>query len=114
MGALPKTHKFGRNKPKYQPNPNAAEKRHHLAVMELPCMGCGSEPSGVAHHPLMESPLQRWRRDHEFVVPVCHTCHAEIHDSYGDEAEWARASKCDLPVRYAEYLRLEAICRGDL
>ncbi len=114
MNALAKTHKPRRIKPKRNIKPTAKEKRYHLQVMDLPCMGCGSEPAGVAHHPLMESPLQRWRRDHEFVVPVCHDCHAQIHDNFGDEVEWSRAMMCDLPVRFAEFLRLEAICRGDL
>ena len=113
-GALAKNHKVGRIKEKYNPKPNAKEKRHHLAVMEMPCMGCDAEPAGVAHHPLMESPLQRWRRDHEFVVPVCHRCHSVIHDDYGDEVEWSQMAMVQLPVRYAEFLRLESICAGIL
>ena len=112
MGALPKNHTFGRVKDKYNPIPNAKERRHHIRVMALPCMGCKAEPAGVAHHPLMQSPLQRWRRDHEFAVPVCDTCHRDIHDVFGNEIEWADKRACELPVRYAEFLRLEAIAEG--
>lgn len=106
MGALPKTTKGNRN-------PASDEKQHHLAVMELDCMGCGAYPT-VAHHPLMQSPLQRWRRDHEFVVPVCGHCHTQIHDVFGNEEKWADANNCQLPVRYAEFLRLESIYAGIL
>ena len=107
MPALPKTTK--------QPRlANASQRRHHIRVMELPCMGCGAEPAGVAHHPLMESPLQTGRRDHEFVVPVCHHCHTDIHDHFGDEMDWAAQRGCDLPVRYAEFLRLESQMGGIL
>lgn len=94
--------------------PTAKEKRYHLWVMELPCMGCGIQPAGVAHHPLMESPLQRSRRDHEFVVPVCHDCHTDIHTFFGNEQRWASSFEVILPVRYAEELRLEAIAEGRL
>lgn len=107
MGALPKTEK--RNI-----NPSALEKQHHLNVMQLPCMGCGSEQGVVAHHPLTESPLQRWRRDHEFVVPVCHHCHTDIHDHFGSEEAWAVDKEKEFPVRYAETLRLEAKADGRL
>ncbi len=105
---------FGRIKPKRNVKPNAKEKAYHLTVMELPCMGCGSQQGVVAHHPLTESPLQRWRRDHEFVVPACCDCHSDIHDKFGDEEAWAEIMECELPVRYAEKLRLDAKAEGRL
>lgn len=103
-----------RIKIKYNPKPTAREKAYHLSVMSLPCMGCCVTPAGVAHHPLMRSPLQRWRRDHEFVVPVCHDCHVDIHTFYGNERIWADAMGATLPMVYAEELREKAISEGGL
>lgn len=83
--------KLARRKPireKYHPVPSKAEKAHHLRLMELPCIGCGVEPCGVAHHVLGHDGIKRWRRDHRIVVPVCHACHTEIHKG---EANWEEA-----------------------
>ena len=70
----------GRIKEKYNPTPTAREKAYHLWLMEeYPCAcGCG-ERSTVVHHPLTEHPEQRWRRDHEFVVPMTGHCHMALH-----------------------------------
>jgi len=70
---------------KYHPTPNKAERAHHLRLIELPCIGCGMEPCGVVHHVLGHDAIKRWRRDHRIVVPVCHSCHTEIHKG---EANW--------------------------
>lgn len=72
--------KPGRIRETYSPVPNAAEKRHHLRLIELPCCcGCGAEPCGIVHHVLGYDHLKRWRRDHRFVVPIFHLCHTEAH-----------------------------------
>lgn len=70
----------GRIKPKYNPDPTAREKAYHLWLMDAyPCVcGCGAV-SGVVHHPLTRHPEQRWRRDHEFVVPMHGFCHMRLH-----------------------------------
>jgi hypothetical protein len=70
----------GRIKPKYNPTPTAREKAFHLWLMdEFPCAcGCG-ERSTFVHHPLEEHPEQRWRRDHEYVVPMTDHCHRALH-----------------------------------
>ncbi len=79
----------GRMREKYHPMPNAAEKRHHMRLIELPCCGCGIEPCGIAHHVLGHELLKRWRRDHRIVVPVCPHCHANIHEG---EPAWEAAN----------------------
>ena len=107
MGALPKIER-GNAKP------TAKQKAYHIWLMDNhDCMACGAYANHV-HHPLMESPLQNGRRDHEFVVPICHYCHTDIHDKYGNEIEWTEAKGCELPVRVAEFHRLEAIAEGRL
>jgi hypothetical protein len=94
--------------------PTAKQKRYHIWVMdEHDCMGCGAF-SNDAHHPLMQSPLQKGRRDHEFVVPVCRPCHTAIHVKYGCEEKWAAAMGCELPVTVTERLWREAKAEGRL
>ena len=113
MGARQKGQPYGRIKQKYNPKRNAREQRHWEWVSEQPCMGCGSQ-SGPPHHPLMESPDQRWRRDHEFIVPICPPCHTEIHDEFGNEEKWAESKGWQLPVRVAEAYRKESQTLGIL
>ena len=70
----------GHIKQRYNPEPTARERRYHEWLMaEYPCAcGCG-EASTVVHHPLTRHPEQRWRRDHEFVVPMADACHRALH-----------------------------------
>ena len=70
----------GRIKLKYNATPTAREKTYHLWLIDThPCAcGCGAV-SGVVHHPLTRHPEQRWRRDHEFVVPMHGLCHMRLH-----------------------------------
>lgn len=75
----------GRIKPKYNPIPNAEERRHEQRLEKLPCIGCGRR-GGICHHTLLSFPAKRFRRDHRFQVPVCNDCHADIHA--GREAAW--------------------------
>lgn len=78
-----------RNKARYNPQPNAAERRHADRVRARPCFGCGA--FGVsAHHTLLDFPEKRGRRDHRYLLPVCHDCHQGdegIH-GIGDEGKW--------------------------
>ena len=78
----------GRIKPKYNPVPTAREKAYHVWLMEtFPCIcGCDGQATHV-HHPLTRHPAQRWRRDHEYVVPMTDPCHRTLHDA-GDEQVW--------------------------
>lgn len=71
---------------KYNPTPTARERKFHLYLMDAyPCAcGCG-KPSTVVHHPLERHPAQRWRRDHEFVVPMHWQCHVDLHDRKGSD-----------------------------
>ncbi len=77
-----------RIKERYNPTPTAREKSYHLWLMEtFPCAcGCGGAAT-VVHHPLTRHPAQRWRRDHEYVVPMMAECHMELHRD-GDEQSW--------------------------
>lgn len=75
-----------RIKPKYNPSPTAQERAFHLWLMDAyPCVcGCGRVATEV-RHPLQRHPAQRWRRDHEFVVPMWWECHREVHRHGSDE-----------------------------
>lgn len=88
--------KHGRIKPKYNPQPNAEERRHEDRLRELPCIGCGAW--GVElHHTMLECPGKRFRRDHRFQIPVCPACHRGrngIH-GLGSEAAWGLANGVD-------------------
>ena len=92
---------LSRIKPKYNPEPTKREKAFHLWLMEnFACVcGCG-RGSTVVHHPLNRHPNQRWRRDHEYVVPMFFECHNELH-GVGNERKW-RDDLC-LPLEAAEY-----------
>lgn len=79
---------------KYNPTPSAKEKRFHLALMQLPCLACGLEPCGVAHHILTDTVEKRWRRDHEMMLPLCDPHHRELH-SAGSEVDWCEANGID-------------------
>jgi hypothetical protein len=70
----------GRIKEKYNPTPTKREREYHEWLMaEYPCAcGCGGR-STVVHHPLTRHPEQRWRRDHEYVVPMTDHCHRALH-----------------------------------
>lgn len=101
-----------RMNPKAGAKPTAKQKRYQIWVIdEHDCIGCGAYAND-AHHPLMESPLQIGRRDHYFVCPVCRPCHTAIHVKYGCEKKWATAMGCELPIRAAERIRLDAIAEG--
>ena len=79
----------GRVKPRYNPQPNAAERRHEQRLEGLPCFGCGRFGVEV-HHTLLDFPAKRWRRDHRFQLPVCPACHRGpqgIH-GIGNEVKW--------------------------
>ena len=71
---------MARLKAKYNPTPTAREKSYHLWLMdEYACVcGCGRYAECV-HHPLTRHPEQRWRRDHEYVVPMASCCHFALH-----------------------------------
>lgn len=84
----PKLRRTQRVKDRYNATPTAREKAFHLWLMETtPCAcGCGGM-ADVVHHPLTRHPRQRWRRDHEYVVPMTYPCHRELHAA-GREDLW--------------------------
>ena len=100
--------RHGRIKPKYNPVPNAKERRHHERLMNLPCLACGGA-GGVVHHVLTRHFEKRWRRDHEWVLPMDDNCHRALH-AHGNEREWCNFD----PVNEAAMLRLESITIGIL
>ncbi len=78
----------GRIKERYNPVPTAREKAYHLWMMtEFSCSCSCGLPSTVVHHPLTRHPEQRWRRDHEFVVPMAAEHHMDLHLN-GNERDW--------------------------
>ena len=76
----------GRMKERYNATPTAREKAYHEWLMQQPCICCGGQ-STVVHHPLTRHPAQRWRRDHEYVVPMRAECHMALHAA-GSEAAY--------------------------
>ena len=100
--------RHGRIKPKYNRVPNAKERRHHERLMNLPCLACGGA-GGVFHHLLSDCSGKRWRRDHEWGLPLCDPCHRALH-AHGNEREWGKFD----PVNEAAMLRLESMQEGIL
>ena len=102
----------GRIKPKYNPRPNAEEKRHEERLEQLPCIGCGKW--GVeCHHTMLDFPEKRFRRDHRFQIPVCPDCHRGkqgIHGIGREELWWASIGKSeDEAIAIIQDLWLESI-----
>ena len=101
--------KFGRMKAKYNPVPNARERAYHEWLLERELCFCCWQMAEVVHHPLQRHPDQRWRRDHEWGLPLCDPCHRALH-AHGNEREWCKFD----PVNEAALLRLESIQEGIL
>lgn len=80
----------GRSKPKYNATPTPRERAYHEWLMQSPCICCGGQ-STVVHHPLQRHQAQRWRRDHEYVVPMRADCHMALHAA-GSEAAYDPAN----------------------
>jgi hypothetical protein len=103
------TPNHGRIKARYNPTPNAAERRHELRLETLPCFGCGR--FGVcAHHTMLDFPAKRWRRDHRYQLPVCPECHQGdngIH-GIGSEREWLASIRVSEADAISEIQRLWA------
>ncbi len=111
MNLIRKIPKQGRIKEKYNPTPNAAEKAYHRWLIDnVPCIKTG-RTAEVVHHPLQRHPHQRWRRDHEYVVPMTDAAHRELHTVYGSEVTFDPGN--NYPVIAAQ-LRHEAIEAGIL
>lgn len=102
---------FLRIKEKYSPKPNARELRHHIRLCNLPCIACGGA-GGVFHHLLSEATGKRWRRDHEYGLPMCDHCHRALH-AHGDERAWCQVQGFDAGTEAAMF-RLESIQAGIL
>ncbi len=108
---LPKLRPFLRIKEKYNPKPNARELRHHIRLCNLPCIACGGA-GGVFHHLLSEATGKRWKRDHEYGLPMCNDCHCALH-GHGDERAWCQVQGFDPSIEAGVY-RLESIQAGIL
>lgn len=107
----PKLRPVLRMKPKYNPTPNARELRHHIRLINLPCIACKGV-GGVFHHLLSSATGKRWRRDHEYGLPMCHDCHCALH-AHGDERAWCIVQGFDAGIE-AGLHRLESIRQGIL
>lgn len=83
----PKLRPFSRIKPKYNPQPNAAETRLEAMLREQPCYGCGGQ-AHLCHHTLLTFPEKPRRRDHRYQLGLCAPCHDQLHCKFGDEAVW--------------------------
>jgi hypothetical protein len=108
---MPKLRHVGRIKPRYNPTPNAKERAHHERLIAMPCICCDRE-GGVFHHLLSRAAGMRWRRDHEWGLPMRDECHRALH-GYGNERAWFEPLGID-PVAAAEFLRMESLHEGIL
>ena len=73
-------------KDKYHAKPNARELRFHLWLIEnVPCVHSDMNAECV-HHILQSHPAKRWRRDHEFVVPMTNEAHIALHAAGSERA----------------------------
>jgi len=72
MMLLEKVKKHGRIKEKYNPNPNAAQKRYWDFVAKMGCLVCGASPS--IHHVISDG-FKRLTKNHWHVTPLCHKHH---------------------------------------
>lgn len=97
-----------RIKARYNPKPNAAERRHIERVKERPCFGCGVF-GAVAHHTLLDFPEKRWRRDHMCLLPLCDPCHRTLHTVFGNEADWIASVERTEDEAVAEILWLRGL-----
>ena len=107
----PKLRPCLRMKPKYNPTPNARELRHHMRLINLPCIACKGA-GGVFHHLLSDATGKRWRRDHEYGLPMCDHCHRALH-AHGDERAWCQVHGFNAGLE-AGLHRLESIQAGIL
>jgi hypothetical protein len=98
-----------RIKPRYNLTPNAKERAHHERLIAMPCICCGRE-GGVFHHLLSRADGMRWRRDHEWGLPMRDECHRALH-AHGNERVWCEGKGFD-PVEVARFLRLESQTEG--
>lgn len=69
--------------------PDAA---HLAAVRALPCLKCGMEPAGEAHHVRARRQMMGKRPSDDATVPLCASCHRHDADSLhkvGEANFWA-------------------------
>ena len=78
---IPKGRKVKRNRPK-----RLEDKRHLQFIRELPCVACLSHAPNQAHHVLTGTVRGMGLKapDSE-CVPLCPTCHHNVHHVHGDE-----------------------------
>ena len=65
---IPKVKKHGRIKEKYNPDPNAAQRRYHDHERDKGCLVCGRPPS--IHHVTTRG-AGRMSKNHWLVSPLC-------------------------------------------
>jgi hypothetical protein len=97
----------GRIKERYNPVPTVREKAYHIWLIETFGCICGCDgASEVVHHPLTRHPEQRWRRDHEFVVPMTAQHHIDLHLN-GNERDWRPNLPLDQLANWFRSLAIE-------
>jgi len=99
---MPKLRPTGRIKPKYSPTPSASERAFHITMCGFHCIAC-ERAGGLFHHLMSDAPGKRWRRDHEFGLPLCNDCHTALH-MHGNEKAWCAGYGFD-PAERAGYYR---------
>jgi len=81
---LSKKLNHGRIKPK-----RFVDELHLANVRAMPCCCCGAGGPSHAHH-LLRGPVRGMglRAGDEWVIPMCHMCHSDLHDRSGDEVSF--------------------------
>lgn len=89
---IPKAPKHNRIKPKRSEPPTRLEKTYISHIASIGCLACG-KPANV-HHIMGENGMvgdmrKLKRRDHRFIVPLCHDHHQGSHGVHGLGSERA-------------------------
>lgn len=87
-------------------------RKHREAVAKHPCCVCGADNGTIIPHHLMfvQPKAMRLKAGDQWVVPLCHGCHLELH-AIGDEGLFWAFQGVD-PVPIAERLWRERDGQG--
>lgn len=75
-------------------------KQYLKSIREKPCVVCGG--ISEAHHVTYAQPKAMARKvGDQYTIPLCHSCHMDLHDSPMPERTWWALNGID-PIKWAE------------
>ena len=90
--------------------PRFRSRAYLMHVCSLPCVACGINPGGVAHHLMRGSGHGvGLKAPDDMTISLCHPCHNALHMD-GDEVGWLAMYGIDGP---AEAKRIHEIWLGE-